>query len=348
MSNKDNNSVFANRVLNDMSSAVLVLDARGKVVYVNAPAEKLLEISTDDNEKESFLKKLRGNKYNDSFSDYVIKAVFEKETTHKSVIEYEAPSGKRYVFHMSSSYLGESHEEALVVITLDDETEKAELKRKLTDSSKTFYIFLVFFCSWIIIYALWAHLNKPVGGPAMTVGVEILSGLMLVYMLKCTSLTGRDLGIGISKKELFKTLKVAGIVAACAVVFLIILKAVARIINPQSFGYGSPFIDFSRFGINQLIYIITAGVQEFLARSVMQSNLERIIVGKNNSIQAIIVSSLIFAAIHVHLGFYFMIGAAILAGLEGILYYKQKNIYGVWLVHWTFGVSGTLLCLIDH
>ncbi|MBQ6541591.1 MAG: CPBP family intramembrane metalloprotease [Lachnospiraceae bacterium] len=59
-------------------------------------------------------------------------------------------------------------------------------------------------------------------------------------------------------------------------------------------------------------------------------------------------SSFIFAALHIHLGFIFMVGAAILAGLEGILYEKQQNIFGVWIVHWVFGVSGTLLCLIDH
>ena len=43
-----------------------------------------------------------------------------------------------------------------------------------------------------------------------------------------------------------------------------------------------------------------------------------------------------------------MLGAVILAGLEGLLYEKQKTILGVWIVHWAFGVCGTLLCLIDH
>ena len=43
-----------------------------------------------------------------------------------------------------------------------------------------------------------------------------------------------------------------------------------------------------------------------------------------------------------------MLGAARLAGLEGILYEKQQSIYGVWIVHWVFGVTGTLLHIIDH
>jgi membrane protease YdiL (CAAX protease family) len=100
--------------------------------------------------------------------------------------------------------------------------------------------------------------------------------------------------------------------------------------------------------MRQILYVFTAGIQEFLARSVIQGNLNRIIITKHTSFVAIVLSSLIFAALHIHFGFLFMVGAAILAGLEGILYVKQQNIFGVWIVHWAFGVTGTLLCLIDH
>ena len=80
----------------------------------------------------------------------------------------------------------------------------------------------------------------------------------------------------------------------------------------------------------------------------MQGNLKRITPGRHTGALAIVLSSVIFAALHIHFGFLFMVGAAILAGLEGILYEKQQTIFGVWIVHWVFGVSGTLLCLIDH
>ena len=78
------------------------------------------------------------------------------------------------------------------------------------------------------------------------------------------------------------------------------------------------------------------------------SRWRKLISGKHPEAQAIFLSSLAFAALHIHYGFLFMLGAAILAGLEGLLYRKQESILGVWIVHWVFGVSGTLLCLIDH
>ena len=108
------------------------------------------------------------------------------------------------------------------------------------------------------------------------------------------------------------------------------------------------FFDISRFGLRQVLYILRAGIQEFLARSVIQGDLKRITVGRYTGLRAILLSSLIFSGLHIHFGFLFMAGAAVLAGLEGILYEKQQNILGVWIVHWAFGVTGTLLCLIDH
>ncbi|SCW46820.1 Membrane protease YdiL, CAAX protease family [Ruminococcaceae bacterium YRB3002] len=339
---------FESRVLRDMSSAVIVINRKGQVVYVNAPASRMLEIVVNEGDEPLRTNDYRKNEVNYDFWDNVIQPLYDKGHTHNALTSYTTPSGRKFVLRMSSSYLPGDGEDALIVVTLDDETEKEAIKRKLSDSSRTFSLFLVFFCSWIIIYALWKHLNDPVPGSWMTVGVEILSLLMMFFMLKFTSLTLHDLGIKVGRKTLGKTVKTAVLIALGGVALLFVIKFVARLIAPGSFRPDLPFFDITLFGLPQLGYIFTAGIQEFLARSVMQSNLERIIDSKHAGVQAIIVSSLIFAAIHVHLGFFFMIGAAILAGLEGILYYKQRNIYGVWIVHWSFGVCGTLLSLIDH
>ena len=198
----------------------------------------------------------------------------------------------------------------------------------------------------MLIYALWEYLGRPIAADFMTHGIELLSLIMLFFILHRTSLTWKDLGI--LPENPAKTIKTALIVAACAVCFLFGVKGVARLINPNSFEPDAPFFDISRFGLRQILYVLTAGIQEFLARCVMQGNLKRILVSKHRGAMAIILSSLVFAALHIHFGFFFMIGAAVLAGLEGILYDKQNNILGVWILHWTFGVCSTLLCLIDH
>lgn len=51
--------------------------------------------------------------------------------------------------------------------------------------------------------------------------------------------------------------------------FLFVLKTVARLIDPNCFEPDAPFFDISRFGLRQVLYILRAGIQEFLARSVI-------------------------------------------------------------------------------
>ena len=344
-----NQYAFSERVLRDMSSAVLVLDKKGRIVYVNGPAARMLEVNEGYREDGTRFSLITENDYNDSFNEAIFDALYHKEKTAVEKVPYMTPSGRKYVFLMSCSYLADTEadtEESQLVITLSDETAEEELSRKINDSSKTFTAFLFAFCGWMLVYAFWEFIGRPFSTDYMTHGVELLGIVMLFYILRHTSLTWKDLGIGTAKP--WKTIRVALIVAVGAFVFLVLLKAGARLIKPDSFEPDAPFFDISRFGFRQLAYIATAGVQEFVARSVMQGNLRNIISSRHPQVMAIILSSLIFAALHIHFGFLFMVGAAILAGLEGILYEKQQNILGVWIVHWVFGVSGTLLCLIDH
>ena len=330
---------FSERVLRDMYDAVLVLDREGSIVYVNSPAARMLEVDEGYRKAGKRLSFLTDNPYNESFRDAVLAALDKREETTVRKVPFMAPSGRKYVFVLSSSLLLEP-EGAQLVVTAE------EMTRKFNDSSHTFTTFLFAFCGWILIYALWEFLGRPLPADFMTHGVELLGLLMMVYIVWRTSLTWRDLGV--STHEPRKTVRTALIVAACAFGFLCGLKAVCRLLDPNCFEPDAPFLDLRRFGLRQILYILTAGIQEFLARSVIQGNLRRITVGKHTALLSIVLSSLIFAGLHIHFGFLFMMGAAILAGLEGILYEKQQSILGVWIVHWVFGVSGTLLCLIDH
>ena len=336
---------FSERVLRDMYDAVLVLDSDGNIVYTNGPAARMLEVDEGFREAGARFSPLTDVEYNDSFNEAIFAALYNKSETTVRKVPFMAPSGRKYVFVLSSSFLRDT-KGAQLVVTLSDETVAEEMTQKFNDSSNTFTTFLFGFCGWILIYALWEFLGRPIPADFMTRGVELLGLIMLVFILRRTSLTWRDLGV--TTHEPGKTVRTALIVAACTFVFLCGLKAVCRLIDPGCFEPDAPFFDISRFGLRQILYIFTAGIQEFLARSVMQGNLKRITVGKHTALLAILLSSLIFAALHIHFGFLFMVGAAILAGLEGILYEKQQNIFGVWIVHWVFGVSGTLLCLIDH
>ena len=336
---------FSERVLHDMNDAVVVADCKGNIVYANDRASRLLEVESGKLRKR--YENFEGSDYNDRFFGAILDAFYRKEDTTVEQVPFMAKSGKKYVFLLSSSYLpGETEDDALLVITIDDRTDVEQAKQKLNDSSRTFTTFLFAFCFWMLFYALWEYLKRPFSPDWMTHGVEVLGIVMLLFILRYTSLTWHDLGITTDKPV--ETVRTALIIAVCCFAFLCLLKAVTRLIVPGSFEPEAPFVDFSRFGLRQILYIFTAAIQEFLARSVVQGNLRRIVVSRHPDVLAIVLSSMIFAGLHIHLGFLFMFGAAVLAGLEGILYEKQRNLLGVWIVHRAFGVSATLLCLIDH
>ncbi len=338
---------FSDRALHDMSSAVLVLDRKENIIYVNDAASEILEVESGKRARDAHFALYSEDPYNDAFHDAILNALFHKKSTLDDRVPYKSPSGKTYVLEISSSYLpGATEDDAELVVTFVDDTEVEVTRQRLVDSSRTFSTFLFGFCIWILFYALWEFLKRPWSSDLMTHGVELLGLVMLFFIFRYTSLTWHDLGIMTDKP--LKTARTGLIVAAGSVALLFVIKLIARAVDPNSFRPDAPFFDLSRFGVRQIIYIFTAGIQEFLARSVIQGNIRRITVVKNPGLLAICLSSLIFAALHIHLGFLFMCGAAILAGLEGILYEKQGNIFGVWIVHWVFGVCGTLLSLIDH
>lgn len=345
--NKDQVERFSDRALQDMDSAVLVLDYHENIIYVNKPASKILEVESGTHQSGSTFSLYSEDSYNDAFHDAILNALYEKTSPNFDRVPFQSPSGHRYMLRISASYLpGLTENDSQLVVTFTDDTEVEVTRQRLRDSSRTFSTFLFGFCVWILFYAFWEFLARPWPADVMTHGVELLGVVMLLFILHYTSLTWHDLGVMTDRPR--ETVRTALLVAVFSIALLFGIKAVARLIDPNSFEPEAPFFDISRFGLRQIIYIFTAGIQEFLARSVIQGNLRRITVVKNPALLAICLSSLIFAALHIHLGFLFMCGAAILAGLEGILYEKQQNIFGVWIVHWVFGVSGTLLCLIDH
>lgn len=90
-------------------------------------------------------------------------------------------------------------------------------------------------------------------------------------------------------------------------------------------------------------YVFTSVIQEFLARSMIYGSIRKIFDGKKGFIASIILSSLLFGAVHIAHGFLYMVAAMILLGLLGGLYEKQRNIWGVAIIHYILGQAACCL-----
>ena len=130
---------FAPRVLRDMNMAVLVLNRKGYIMYVNRPASQMLELKPGIEPGTKHFRLFSENPYNDAFYEQILEALYNKTDTHVGKVRYQTPSGRKYAFHMSSSYLDEPGiENDRIVITLTDETREELLQEKIHDSATTF------------------------------------------------------------------------------------------------------------------------------------------------------------------------------------------------------------------
>lgn len=62
---------FSDRMLRDMSSAVLVLDGKASIVYVNGPA-RMLEVKAGCREEKARFPRLSDSTYNDSVNEAIL------------------------------------------------------------------------------------------------------------------------------------------------------------------------------------------------------------------------------------------------------------------------------------
>ena len=78
---------FANRVLRDMNSGVLVVDTSGKIIFYNEPAAKMLEIpSYNEDISERIFDGLKDTAENDEFVEFLLQSIYKKNEVHLIIV----------------------------------------------------------------------------------------------------------------------------------------------------------------------------------------------------------------------------------------------------------------------
>ena len=322
------------RVLRDFDDGVITLDHEGLIQYINPSAS--LTLGLTDNVVGKQYREVFGGA-NDAFLGFLAKATAEKNTAQRGDVLFHREDGSSVRLNTSCICLqdGGDPRDRSYTIHFDDITEIDALRRKRRESSAVFIGTMTAVSLWIYVVALWQQTGQRVSEEVMTQFIHVIALVMFFYIRQYTHFTFEEMGLKL--KGIAGAVKLDCLLTAAAAALLFGIKLVMLRVSPGFFAEGAPFWDWSRANWSDFTYPLTTVLQEFLSRGVIHENLRRIFVGKHSEAAAILVSSLLFGALHIHRGFVYMLAATVLLSLFGVLYRRQNSIWGLCIPHFVLG-----------
>ena len=322
------------RVLRDFDEGIITFDRGGIVQYINPAASLILGLTGN-----AVGKRYRDvfSKENDALLSFLVKSTAEKNTSQRGDILFRRDDGRSVRLNTSCICLQDDEDprERSFAVHFEDITEIDILRRKRRESSAVFIGTMTAVSVWIYFVALWQMTGQKISQEVMTQFIHVISLVMFFYIRHYTHFTFEEMGLKI--KGISGAVKTDCLLTAAFAAILFGLKLILLRVSPGFFDAGAPFWDWSRMNWSDFIYPLTVVLQEFLSRGVIHENLRRIFVGKHSEAAAVIVSSLLFGALHIHRGFLYMLAATALLSVFGILYRKQNTIWGLCIPHFVLG-----------
>jgi membrane protease YdiL (CAAX protease family) len=182
-------------------------------------------------------------------------------------------------------------------------------------------------------------INAPTMMLTQVINAMVFVAACIIY--KKTDFTTDELGLKLYRPK--RTIGISVLLSGLVVAALMGAKLVILKIAPGFFAADAPFWNWNLGLYSWISYVFTCIIQEFLARSMIYGSIKKMFDGKHAVIVSILLSSLLFGAVHIAHGFVYMTAAMILLGALGGLYEKQKSIWGVTIIHYVLGEAAACL-----
>ena len=332
------------RILRDIADSVLALDGRGRIIYMNPQCRSLLDL--DDAAIGQTYAQLffdESKKENDPFHQFVLDAVYKKEQTHSGSVTFTDQSNKTKHLRITSSFLKNEEHDASggVVLVLSDITETELLRKKRYDASIVFTCVTACVCLYLLLLATLEFLKINVPTKALTQVINAMVFVFGIIIYKKTKFSVDELGLRMRDPK--RTVGSSLVIAFFFVLLLMAAKLAVCKAAPSFFAPDVPFWNWNIGLYSWCSYMFTCIIQEFLARSMIYGSIKKMFDGKHSMIAAMLLSSLLFGAVHIAHGFMYMMAAMILLGALGGLYEKHQNIWGVTIIHFVLGQAASCL-----
>ncbi len=215
-----------------------------------------------------------------------------------------------------------------------------ELSRQRTEGSVVFFS-LLFIMSLFTFLIEILRVVSPANSSIKFIvfrSTDLLFVLIGLYFVFFTKLPFAKFGLNLDrwKKSLLESLAVTG----ALVVLFVGIKWMAVRMGWMDGSKG--LVDFKILDWTFILYLLIAPLQEFLARGVCLTSIERNITGRFAKPGVIILSALVFSLPHMTYSLSFAVWTLGGGIIWGILYMRHRTILGVSISHY---IAGTLAFL---
>lgn len=164
--------------------------------------------------------------------------------------------------------------------------------------------------------------------------IETISVFLLVVFLQYTEFKIYRTGLVATKEEIKRTLIRCSIISIMIIIALALTRLIMTKRNPDIAGrsWFKPYFHLYM----RWYYPFVSILQEFLSKGVMQENVKRLF-GEEKAKWTLLACSFLFALYHVNYPLYYIIGAGVLNYITGIIYEKDRSIWGCSMIHFCVG-----------
>lgn len=336
------------RVLKDIEEGIIIIDNNGTISNINPKAQHILNIKKDYVGKK-YAELIADDKdRNDDFYQMVVDAVVDKKIIHKKRVKYNTGRKQNTLYIASSILKDENDNQIGAILSFDDVTVEEQLKFKVNTSALMFIILVALLSIWMFACAIFINDKDPISSTLFGRFIMYLPIIFTPVAVNICGFTKDDLGL--RTKGIKKYIKIDVLLTIVSVLLMCFIKVLIMKYVPSFTFYtaNNQFFDFSKYSIlGRVEYGVCVIAQEYLSRGLVYECVKRIVTTDENKKYAdtiaIIVSSLYFAALHIYLGVVYMIGAFVLLSIFGIIYKKQRSIWGLCIPHFVLGMMIEIL-----
>jgi hypothetical protein len=226
----------------------------------------------------------------------------------------------------------------------------AALRRELDESRRrlSFGSFVAFLIGSVTLYAfllriILGSMFGKIDSTFITVGILVACLVIYVPMIRMSGFPASTYGLTL--RDWRPALTESLVWTAVFLAAITLLKLIALQLVPG--WQGQPL--FSMYGFTRYatigealglmaMYVIFSPIQEFIARGAMQSSFHEFLSGPRSALWAVLLSTLMFTQIHLHLTPGYAIAVFFPSLFWGALYARHRTLVGVSVSHILIGI----------